>query len=212
MPGGDVLSWDSRHQPDPSGRYSPNWGYYTPPLPFLGEDSGLQLISPTPIGDFTFKGGSFPPGSPLNPLQGQASDFADGGSVSPAFSMTEPSSDLIDMTVASLKGQTNNPEAIIARFVKKYGPDALSALSEDIVDGGDGSFLRGPGDGRADDIPGLVDGVSPVALSSGEFVVPKDVVENIGGGSTDEGASRLMAMGDRVRRETNDMIGNGRRA
>lgn len=43
-----------------------------------------------------------------------------------------------------------------------------------------GKLLDGPGHGRSDSIPALVDGQQPAAVSKGEFVVPKHVVEYFG--------------------------------
>ena len=55
------------------------------------------------------------------------------------------------------------------------------------------------GDGMSDDIPAMIDGTQPAALSDGEFVVPADVVSGLGNGSSDAGAQQLYAMMDRIR-------------
>ena len=44
----------------------------------------------------------------------------------------------------------------------------------------DGGFLDGPGDGQSDSIPASIDGVEPIKVADGEFVVPKHVVDMIG--------------------------------
>jgi hypothetical protein len=134
----------------------------------------------------------------------------DGGFLSPQpeYASKEPSSDLIDMTVSAVMGEIENPDKVVKEFTAKYGPDALSRLVEDILSGGDGSFLRGPGDGRADDVPGLIDGTEPVFLSSGEYVVPADVVKDLGAGNTDSGAQNLMSMVDEVRAANNGRSAN----
>lgn len=62
-----------------------------------------------------------------------------------------------------------------------------------------GSLLRGPGDGMSDSIPARIGVKQPARLADGEFVVPADVVSNLGNGSTDAGAKQLYAMMDRVR-------------
>jgi len=65
-----------------------------------------------------------------------------------------------------------------------------------------GGYLDGgmlPGDGMSDDVPASIDGERPAALSSGEFVIPADVVSHIGNGSSDSGAKELYAMMDRIR-------------
>lgn len=43
-----------------------------------------------------------------------------------------------------------------------------------------GGMVRGPGNGTSDSVPAMVDGQQPAALSSGEFVVPADVVRALG--------------------------------
>lgn len=66
-----------------------------------------------------------------------------------------------------------------------------------------GGYLDGgavPGDGMSDSQPAMIDGQQPAALSSGEFVVPADVVSGLGNGSSDAGAQQLYAMMDRIRK------------
>jgi len=55
------------------------------------------------------------------------------------------------------------------------------------------------GDGMSDDIPAMIDGDQPAALSDGEFVIPADVVSHLGNGSSDAGAQQLYSMMDRIR-------------
>jgi hypothetical protein len=65
-----------------------------------------------------------------------------------------------------------------------------------------GGYLEGgmTGDGMSDDIPAMIDGDTPAALSTNEFVVPADVVSHLGNGSSDAGAQQLYAMMDRIRK------------
>ena len=44
----------------------------------------------------------------------------------------------------------------------------------------EGGFLDGPGDGQSDSIPASIDGVEPIKVADGEFVVPKHIVDMIG--------------------------------
>ena len=60
-------------------------------------------------------------------------------------------------------------------------------------------MLAGGGDGMSDSIPATIDGTQPARLADGEFVVPADVVADIGNGSSSAGAKRLYGMMDRVR-------------
>ena len=65
--------------------------------------------------------------------------------------------------------------------------------------GTQGYYLGGPTDGMADQVPAIIDGMQPAALSDGEFVVPADVVSHLGNGNSDAGAQQLYSMMDRVR-------------
>ena len=60
-------------------------------------------------------------------------------------------------------------------------------------------MLSGGGDGMSDSIPATIDGTQPARLADGEFVIPADVVADIGNGSSKAGAKQLYAMMDRVR-------------
>lgn len=62
-----------------------------------------------------------------------------------------------------------------------------------------GRYIKGPGDGMEDAIPSSIDGQDPAALSSGEFVVPADVVSFLGNGDNDAGASVLEKMVAKIR-------------
>lgn len=67
-----------------------------------------------------------------------------------------------------------------------------------------GGYLEGgiaslKGDGMSDSVPAKIDGSQPAALSTGEYVIPADVVSHLGNGSSDDGAMRLDEMLDRVR-------------
>jgi hypothetical protein len=74
--------------------------------------------------------------------------------------------------------------------------------------GGDiteGRYLRGPGDGMSDDIHAFIEGGStgegqPARLARNEFVIPADVVSDLGNGSSDAGAEMLYEMMERVRK------------
>lgn len=66
-------------------------------------------------------------------------------------------------------------------------------------DGGDvymaaGRYLNGDGDGMSDSIPATINNKQPARLADGEFVVPADVVSDLGNGSSNAGAQRLHKM------------------
>lgn len=69
----------------------------------------------------------------------------------------------------------------------------------------EGRYLRGPGDGMSDDIHAFIEGGEtgngqPARLARNEFVIPADVVSDLGNGSSDAGAEALYEMMDRVRK------------
>ena len=57
----------------------------------------------------------------------------------------------------------------------------------------------GTGDGMSDSVPADIEGVQEARLADGEFVIPADVVSDIGNGSSDAGSKKLYAMMDRIR-------------
>jgi hypothetical protein len=63
-----------------------------------------------------------------------------------------------------------------------------------------GQYLGGPTDGMADQIPANIEGEQEAALSHGEFVVPADVVADMGNGNNEAGAAKLYEMMERVRK------------
>jgi hypothetical protein len=75
-----------------------------------------------------------------------------------------------------------------------------------------GRFLKGPGDGVSDDIPGVIhhpDGKQqPARLATGEFVFPARIVSEIGNGSSDAGAKKLYAIMDRIQNDRKRTIKN----
>jgi hypothetical protein len=60
--------------------------------------------------------------------------------------------------------------------------------------------VKGAGDGMSDDVPATIEGVQEARLANDEFVVPADVVADIGNGSSSAGANKLYMMMDRVRK------------
>jgi hypothetical protein len=61
-------------------------------------------------------------------------------------------------------------------------------------------MIPGADGGMADTIGGVVSGGDQVSLSSGEFIIPADVVSMLGDGNSDAGADALHSLMERVRR------------
>lgn len=78
----------------------------------------------------------------------------------------------------------------------RYAGGGLTAFNQ----GGQPRFLSGGGDGMSDSIPATIGENRPARLADGEFVIPADVVSNLGNGSSKAGAKRLYGMMDRVRK------------
>lgn len=57
-----------------------------------------------------------------------------------------------------------------------------------------GRHMPGAGMGMADDIPAMINGQQPAALSDGEVVIPADVVAHLGDGNSKAGAAQLMGL------------------
>ena len=67
----------------------------------------------------------------------------------------------------------------LAKQTNMGGTGALGFADGGEVDVG-GALLDGPGTGKSDSIPAMIDGEQPAALSKGEFVIPKKVVDYYG--------------------------------
>ena len=104
--------------------------------------------------------------------------------------------EIITGAVRAIAGMSDQPEIDLARFISRYGEEALEDLVDRVKRGdffenmvqNDG-LMKGAGDGMDDLIPAsLEDGKQDVVLSNDEFVVPADVVSGLGNGSSDAGA------------------------
>ena len=134
--------------------------------------------------------------------------------------------------VAALRGEHPDPNRALVMFTEQYGTQALDALAmqvqqeaeiENMVDQETGmmammqdadGLVPGVGGGRDDSIRGSIDGQRDLLVSSGEFVLPADVVSGLGDGNTKAGEAELMALIDRVRtrrtgtKEPPNMVGD----
>jgi hypothetical protein len=124
--------------------------------------------------------------------------FAEGGPVDPAVEATVNPfqgeyDNLVQSTISAIKGEIENPEAIINKFVEEYGPEAFMQLREQVLQGVQPGaqtqgLVDGPGGGMDDMVQGSIADGRPVAVSPGEYIVPADVVSAAGDGNTGGGA------------------------
>lgn len=64
---------------------------------------------------------------------------------------------------------------------------------------GEPRMVAGNGDGMSDSVPATIEGVQEARLANDEFVIPADVVADIGNGSSSAGAKKLYDMMSRIR-------------
>ena len=122
--------------------------------------------------------------------------FAHGGLAS-LSSPQDGQDEVTSRAIAALMGQSDDPQRDLGAFLNKYGEEALRELVSMVED--QRERMTAQPDGLSDSIPATIEGQEPTALSEGEFVVPSDVVSDLGNGSTDAGAKRLLEMMDKVR-------------
>ena len=123
---------------------------------------------------------------------------------------TKEEMDILAMAVMGQDKQGNTitekqQDMIVSAFTEKYGPEMYAMLRSEILrsvvpDAQTEGMIRGNGGGMDDKIPGMIGAQQPVAVSPGEFIVPADVVSDLGDGSSDSGADELYAMMERVRK------------
>jgi len=123
--------------------------------------------------------------------------------VDSAFAAT-PSEQDVSMLASALLGGGEQADQIIQMFLSKYGPEVFGQVREMILsmvtpDAQNEGMIRGEGGGMDDMIPGMIGDSQPVAVSPGEYIVPADVVSDLGDGSSDAGADELDRMLERVR-------------
>ena len=165
-------------------------GYYVPTFydddPLSGVSGHAYIDTSSDPSDFYVPG----------PLGNGGDGMAYGGMASPS---TDPIGD-------ALLGGSADGKDILNKFVNDKGVDELLKMANSRIDQGvpfastvAPSGLDNIPGGMADDVPGIIDGKHPVRLSTGEYVIPADVVNRIGGGDSKSGAEKLMDMVDSIR-------------
>jgi len=100
---------------------------------------------------------------------------------------------LVQSTISAIKGEIENPEPIINKFVEEYGPEAFMQLREQVLQSVQPGaqtqgLIDGEGNGMDDMVPGSIADGRPVAVSPGEYIIPADVVSAAGDGHSGGGA------------------------
>jgi hypothetical protein len=116
----------------------------------------------------------------------------------------QPEPQDIQMLAQALLQAPEGAEQVIEMFVQKYGPEVFAQVRDMILqsvvpDAQTEGMISGPGGGMDDQVPGMIGEQQPVAVSSGEYIVPADVVSGLGDGSSEAGAAELDRMLGNVR-------------
>jgi hypothetical protein len=118
-----------------------------------------------------------------------------------------PTKEEMDILAMAVMGEVSEEQQdmIVSAFTEKYGAEMYAMLRSEILrsvmpDAQTEGMIRGNGGGMDDKIPGMIGAQQPVAVSPGEFIVPADVVSDLGDGNSDSGADELYAMMERVRK------------
>jgi len=120
--------------------------------------------------------------------------------------MTEGNDQLIEATMMAIQGMVGDQataDAIINQFIGLYGEEAFLALREQVLNP-DGQaqtqgMIEGFGGGMDDFVQGVAGNQERIAASPGEYIVPADVVSQLGDGNSEEGSRKLDGMLDRTR-------------
>lgn len=146
-------------------------------------------------------------GGMVDPSQGAApqgdpsqSGFGTGApapATPPPGAGMDPRVTIISDAEAALAGKLQGGEAQIAvqKFIQMFGPEALKALHQQMLQG---RVIQGPGGPTADQVPAIIDGQQPAKLSSGEFVMPEAAVRGMGGGDHQAGAQAMTQLSQQL--------------
>lgn len=125
--------------------------------------------------------------------------MAGGGQVEPAADGDQ----VVQGAVAAISGRLSGDQAAVAlaSFVEMYGEEQLQVLvkaaMKDKGAAGSTGEVKGPGTGKSDDVKAAA-GDQPYALSNGEYILPIEVVEQVGGGDHAKGIVTLDEIRERA--------------
>jgi len=130
-----------------------------------------------------------------------------GGTGGEEAMMTEGNEQLIQATVQAILGMLPDQQtvdAVIQKFIGLYGQEAFTSLREQILQSQSPGaqtegLIEGFGGGMDDFVPGIAGSQERIATSPGEYIVPADVVSQLGDGNSNEGSRKLDGMSKRVR-------------
>ena len=167
-----------------------------------------QYVPENPYGTSGFgfaKGGKIPRYQRGEGIAGITREL--GGTGGEEAMMTEGNEQLIQVTVQAILGMLPDQQtvdAIINQFIGLYGQEAFMALREQVLQSqAPGAqtegMIEGFGGGMDDFVQGVAGSQERIAASPGEYIVPADVVSQLGDGNSTEGSRKLDGMSERVR-------------
>ena len=116
--------------------------------------------------------------------------------------MSEGDRGLLQQASFVLLGRIDDDGSIISEFVDKFGSDALDMLKGELLPNmQQQGMIEGEGGGMDDMVDGVIGDQERVAVSPGEYIVPADVVGDLGDGNSEQGARIMDDFLSRVRTE-----------
>jgi hypothetical protein len=112
--------------------------------------------------------------------------------------------DLTNKVIAIILGQARD-NGEIDKFIEQFGSEVFQDLRRRVLASLEmnpqtqGLIQGQPNGGMSDEVFGTIAPNRPVAVSPGEYIVPADVVSQLGDGDTDSGARRLDQLLDNSR-------------
>ena len=115
--------------------------------------------------------------------------------------MSEGDRELLRNAAYVILGRLEDDGSIIQKFVELFGDEAYQRLKSELMPQAEQNqgLIAGEGGGMDDRVNGTIGDQEQVALSPGEYIVPADVVADLGDGNNDQGAAIMDDFMERVR-------------
>ncbi len=172
---------------------------YTQPLPTGGMEDNLYAV-----------GGEIMQSSDTVEIDGQIiekSDQVETVLSNPVIQEKMPKGDreLLEKMSYIILGRLKDDGSIMQEFIRLFGEEAYAKLKAELIPlPQQEGMIQGEGGGMDDKVNGVIGDQEQVAVSPGEYIVPADVVGNLGDGNSEEGARIMDDFLSRVRTEKHD--------
>tara|TARA_R100000742_G_C4279672_1_gene105195 strand:+ start:3679 stop:6531 length:2853 start_codon:yes stop_codon:yes gene_type:complete len=115
--------------------------------------------------------------------------------------MSEGDRELLRNASYVILGRLEDDGSVIQRFVEMFGEEAYERLKSELMPEGEQNIglIEGEGGGMDDMVDGQLGDQQKVALSPGEYILPADVVSDLGDGNNEQGAAIMDDFMERVR-------------